>query len=169
MRISNRSPALIQGRILSCPQSWMNFASVAHTTCHCRSFKMPSEGARLPGLLITACKIRSHVRTQISGGVKATAKYNGVEPIVNRDLIGKYLCTCTFLKGCAQLALQRAGWKSTAYPLFIPVRDYYHPFGPKSSANVQIIFVEETEDWIVYKQGSNPVNLLKMGIKLYFS
>lgn len=88
---------------------------------------------------------------------------------MNRNLRGKYLCTRTFLKGYIQLVLQRAGWKSTAYPLFIPVRDYYYPFGPEALANVQIAFVEETDDWIVYKQGGNPVYLLKMGIKLYFS
>lgn len=37
------------------------------------------------------------------------AKYNRAEPTVNRVLIGKYLCTCTFLKGCTQLTLQRTG------------------------------------------------------------
>lgn len=88
---------------------------------------------------------------------------------MNRDLIGKYLCTCVFLKGCIQLTLQRVDWKSTAYPLFTPIRDYRYPFGPESLANVQIVFVEETEGWIVYKQGSNPVYLLKVGIKLHFS
>lgn len=170
--INDRSPGFIRGRILSCPWSWRQCAGF----CQCSTHNLPlpliqnaSSGARPPCSLITACECRSHVRMQTSGGVKATTEYNRVELIMNKDLTGKYLCTCAFLKVCIQLVLQRAGWKSTAYPLFIPLRGYCYPFGPESLANIQIVFVEETENWIVYKQGSNPVYLLKMGIKLYFS
>lgn len=168
MQINNTSPELIWGPVLSCPQSYDNtwdLVIAAHTTCHCCSSKVPGDIVWWPGSLITACECRSHVRTQICGGVNATAEYNRVEPFMNRDLIGKYLCTCTFFKGCIQLTLQRADWKSTAYPLFTPIRGYCYPFGPESLANVQIVFVEETENWIVYKHGSNPPYLQKM----YFS
>lgn len=61
--------------------------------------------------------------------------YNRAKLMMNRVLIGKYLRTCTFLKGCTQLTLQSRGWKSAAYPLFIPIREHYYPFGPESLAN----------------------------------
>lgn len=125
---------------------------------------MPHDGPQPAGSLITACKCRSHIRGRIYGGLKATTEYNRVEPIMNRDQIGKYLCACTFLKGCIHFALQKMCWKNAAYPLFIPIRGYYYPFSPKSLASVQIVFLEETEDWIVYKQGSNPVYLLKWAL-----
>lgn len=172
MWISNRSPGLIWAQILSCPQFWRQYRELC--LCGTHSLLLPLiQNAwwwcRATWFSNYWCKCRSHIRGQIYGGLKATTEYNRVDPIMNRDLIGKYLCTCTFLKGCIQFALQRVCWKSAAYPLFIPIRGYYYPFGPESLASVQIVFLEETEDWIVYKQGSNPVYLLKMSIKLYFS
>lgn len=134
--ISSRSSMLMQGAIWSWPRS-ENYAQGFAAQHH----QLHGPGgtkhlARVCGHPVSLLLLSvAHTSERKSLEKQRNAKYNRAEPTVNRVLIGKYLCTCTFLKGCTLLALQRTGWKSTAYPLFIPIKEYYYPFGPESLAN----------------------------------
>lgn len=148
MWISNRSPGWFRAQILSCPQFWAAPSSLPHT----EKFAFAELSLLLPLIQKALWWCRptrfSNYCLQMQVTHQGTDLWRAesiswahrVEPIMNRDLIGKYLCTCTFLKDCIQFALQRECWKSAAYPLFIPIRGYYYPFEPESLASVQIGF-----------------------------